>query len=112
MCKNNSFDIAITRSGASSLAELSHLNIPFVAIPFPHATDNHQYLNAKKYHDLNCCWILEEKNFNSGDMAKLINKILINKNDYLKKKSNLKKLKDKNKWENINNEFKKILNDN
>ena len=84
----------------------------FVAIPFPHATDNHQYLNAKKYHDLNCCWILEEKNFNSGDMAKLINKIFINKNDYLKKKSNLKKLKDKNKWENINNEFKKILNDN
>ena len=112
LCENNSFDIAITRSGASSLAELSHLNIPFVAIPFPHATDNHQYLNAKKYHDLNCCWILEEKNFNSGDMAKLINKIFINKNDYLKKKSNLKKLKDKNKWENINNEFKKILNDN
>ena len=61
LCKNYNFDIAITRSGAASLAELSHLNIPFIAIPYPYATDNHQFLNAKRYFDLNCCWILQEK---------------------------------------------------
>ena len=112
LCKNNNFDIAITRSGASSLAELSHMNIPFIAIPFPHATDNHQYLNAKRYSDLNCCWILEEKNFNSGDIFKKIDQILANKNDYLEKKNNLKKLNDNKSWENINEKLNKILNDN
>ena len=112
MCKNSNFDIAITRSGASALAELSHLNIPFIAIPFPHATDNHQFLNAKKYAELNCCWILEEKNFKSGDISKLINQIMFNKKEYLEKKNNLKKLNDNQTWENINTEIKKILNDN
>ena len=68
------------------MAELSYLNIPFISIPFPHATDNHQYLNAKKYYDLNCCWLLEEKNFNSGDIYEIISKIMINNDEYVKKK--------------------------
>jgi len=112
LCKNRSFDIAISRSGASSLAELAHLNVPFIAIPFRYATDNHQFLNAKRYSDLNCCWILEEKNFNSGDIYKIINQIMINKNNYLEKKNNLKKLNEKKTWENINEKIKKYLNDN
>ena len=86
LCKKNKFDIAISRSGASSLAELAHLNIPFISVPFPHATDNHQFLNAKRYYELNCCWILEEKNFNSGDIYEIINQIMVNKNEYFKKK--------------------------
>ena len=112
LCKNRNFDIAITRSGASSLAELSHLNIPFIAIPFPHATDNHQFLNAKRYYDLNCCWILEEKNINSGDISKMINQIIVNRNDYLEKKKNLLKLTRNQSWENINIQLKKTINEN
>ena len=109
LCKNHNFDIAISRAGASTLAELAHLNIPFVAIPFPHATDDHQFLNAKRYHKLNCCWILEEKNFNSGDIFKIINEIVINKNDYLEKKNNLKKINENKNWENINKLIKNIF---
>ncbi len=112
LCKDHDFDIAISRSGASSLAELAHLNIPFIAIPFPFATDNHQFLNSKRYYDLNCCWILEEKNFNSDDIYKLINQIMINKNEYLEKKINLKKLNENATWENVNNKLIKNINDN
>ncbi len=112
LCKNHNFDIAISRSGASSLAELAHLNIPFIAIPFPYATDNHQFLNAKKYSDLNCCWILEEKNFNSGDIYKIINQIMVNKNEYNEKKNNLIKLNENKTWEDINQKIIKIFNDN
>ena len=111
-CKNHKFDLAISRSGASSLAELSHLGVPFIAIPFAYATDNHQFLNAKKYSDLNCCWILEEKNFNSGDIYKLICEIIVNKNNYIEKKNNLKKLNENKSWENINKIIKKYLNEN
>ena len=41
------YDLAITRSGASAMSELGYLNIPFVAIPFPYAKDNHQYYNTE-----------------------------------------------------------------
>ena len=33
----NNSDICITRAGASTLAELSLLNIPFIAVPLPHS---------------------------------------------------------------------------
>jgi len=112
LCKKNRFDIAISRSGASSLAELAQLNIPFIAIPFPYATDNHQFLNAKRYHDRNCCWILEEKNFNSGDIYKIINQIMVNKNEYFEKKNNLMKFNQNETWENFNRKIIKYLNDN
>ena len=112
LCKNQNFDIVISRSGASSLAEIAHLNIPFIAIPFPHATDNHQFLNAKRYLDLNCCWILEEKNFNPGDILKILKHIMLNKTQYFEKKKNLEKLTKNNTWNNINNIIKKIINEN
>ena len=37
---------AISRAGASSLAELAAMRVPAVLVPFPAATDNHQYYNA------------------------------------------------------------------
>ena len=112
LCKKNNFDIAITRSGASSLAELAYLNIPFIAIPFPHATDNHQYLNAKRYYNKNCCWILEEKNSNSGDIYEIINQIMVNKNDYIAKKKILMKFNENKTWEKINRTIIDFINEN
>src|SRR5207302_5606157 len=40
-------DLAISRSGAASLAELSHFGLPSLLIPYPHAAENHQALNAE-----------------------------------------------------------------
>ena len=42
-------DLAITRSGASSLAELTNVRIPFIAIPLPTSADNHQFMNANYF---------------------------------------------------------------
>lgn len=39
-------DLALSRSGAASLSELSHFGIPSLLIPYPHAAENHQVLNA------------------------------------------------------------------
>ena len=56
-------DLCITRAGASSLAELSVLSIPFIAVPLPSARDDHQSANANFYKDKDCCWILEQSVF-------------------------------------------------
>ena len=47
-------DLCITRAGASTLAELSVLNIPFIAVPLPTSKDNHQLENALFYKNKDC----------------------------------------------------------
>jgi len=40
-------DFVVCRSGASTLAELSYYGKPSILIPYPFASDNHQFHNAK-----------------------------------------------------------------
>jgi UDP-N-acetylglucosamine--N-acetylmuramyl-(pentapeptide) pyrophosphoryl-undecaprenol N-acetylglucosamine transferase len=44
-------DVLIARAGASTVAELRIVRKPCFLIPFPQATDNHQWWNALKYRD-------------------------------------------------------------
>ena len=39
-------DAVISRAGASSLAEIAAMRVPALLVPFPAATDNHQFFNA------------------------------------------------------------------
>jgi UDP-N-acetylglucosamine--N-acetylmuramyl-(pentapeptide) pyrophosphoryl-undecaprenol N-acetylglucosamine transferase len=51
----------ISRAGASSLAELSAVRLPAVLIPYPAATDNHQFHNAKAFAQTGAAHLLEQK---------------------------------------------------
>ena len=104
-------DLCITRAGASTLAELSILNKPFIAVPLPTSKDNHQLENAIFYEEKNCCWVIEQK-FLEEKIDDLLNDILENKTNYLNKKENLKKLNYQNSWINVNQKILKILNEN
>jgi UDP-N-acetylglucosamine--N-acetylmuramyl-(pentapeptide) pyrophosphoryl-undecaprenol N-acetylglucosamine transferase len=42
-------DLAISRSGASSLAEIAHYGLPSILIPYPHAAEDHQTRNAEVF---------------------------------------------------------------
>ncbi len=41
-------DLAVSRSGAGSIAELIKCRVPSILIPYPYAADNHQYFNAQQ----------------------------------------------------------------
>lgn len=47
-------DAIVSRAGATSLAEISARAIPAVLVPFPHATADHQTMNARSYVDAGC----------------------------------------------------------
>ncbi len=64
--------LAITRSGASSLAELANLRIPFIAIPLPSSTDNHQFHNANYFENKGYGFLL-----NQSSVSDKLLKILI-----------------------------------
>jgi len=105
-------DLCITRAGASSLAELSFLNIPFIAIPLPSSKDNHQYENAKYYKDKDCCWMIDQNNFNKQKLEELLINISSKKGEYLIKKNNLEKLNYLNTWNNVNENLLNIIDEN
>ena len=104
-------DLCITRSGASTLAELSLMNTPFIAVPLPTSKDNHQLENANFYKKNECCWVIEQNYFEER-IEGLLNHILNNKTDYLNKKENLKKLNYQNTWINVNQKILRIINEN
>ena len=112
LVKAVNYDLAITRSGASTISELSYLNIPFIAIPFPYAKDNHQYYNAELYEKNKCCWLIEQKETNEINFLNLVNKIFEDKNEYFKKKNNLLQFTKDNTWEKNKLKLTELLNAN
>lgn len=60
-------DLAVCRSGASTLAELLACRVPAVLVPFPYAAADHQYYNAKIFEDAGCAIIVrEDKNLQAN----------------------------------------------
>lgn len=54
-------DIVISRAGALAGYELLALKKRVIFIPFPYATDNHQYYNARVFSEIGAGIVLEEK---------------------------------------------------
>ena len=104
-----SSNLAITRCGASTTAELAHTLTPFIAVPLPNSVDNHQYLNAKYYANKGCCLLLEQDNFDTENLFNLIMETIKNKNKLENIRNNMKNNYNKNVYSNIENEIKEFI---
>ena len=104
-----SSNLAITRCGASTTAELAHTLTPFIAVPLPDSIDNHQYLNAKYYENKGCCWILEQDVFNIQNLFNLIEEIIKNKKKLENIRENMKKNDNNNVYENVENQISEFI---
>ena len=112
LIKAANYDLAISRSGASTISELGFLNIPFVAIPFPYAKDNHQFYNAQFYEKNKCCWLITQKNINENNFIDLMTKIIEDPNEYIYKKKKLIELTKENTWEKNKRKLIDLVNEN
>ena len=68
--------VAISRAGASSLAELAAMRVPAILVPYPSATDNHQYFNARALVDVGAAALLEQKSATAERLASLVSHLL------------------------------------
>lgn len=66
-------DFAVSRSGASSLWELCALGIPTLFIPYPHASLNHQYYNAKFLLESNLCLLRLQNQLDKKVLEEIFN---------------------------------------
>jgi len=85
-------DLMVTRAGASTMSEITALELPAIFVPSPYVANNHQYKNAKDLVDNNAGIMLEEKDLNEENLIKLIDETINNKEKIEEIKSNLRKI--------------------
>jgi UDP-N-acetylglucosamine--N-acetylmuramyl-(pentapeptide) pyrophosphoryl-undecaprenol N-acetylglucosamine transferase len=64
--------IAVSRAGASSLAEIAAVRLPSLLVPYPAAADNHQFFNAQAFESSGAARMLEQKHANPDKVAALL----------------------------------------
>ncbi len=69
-------DLAVTRSGATTLAEITALGIPALLVPSPNVVNNHQYYNARLLSDAKAAVLIEEKDFDYKRLQQEINSLI------------------------------------
>ena len=104
-------DCLVSRAGASTLAEISALNVPSILIPSPYVTENHQYKNAMDLVNSNAALILEEKDLEGDALLRMVEKVLNDKVYTNSIKRNLKSFEVKNSASLIYDEVVKLVGD-
>jgi UDP-N-acetylglucosamine--N-acetylmuramyl-(pentapeptide) pyrophosphoryl-undecaprenol N-acetylglucosamine transferase len=68
--------LVIVRAGASTLAELRAAGVPGILIPYPYATDDHQFYNAQEITKQGGGWLLTHQHFTSQTLAALVQDLM------------------------------------
>ncbi len=69
-------DLVISRSGATTIAELTRCGLPSILIPYPYATTAHQQQNAQVLLEAGACCLIADKDLNGRRLAAVIMKLL------------------------------------
>lgn len=76
-------DLVISRAGAMTISELLITHTPSILLPLPWATDDHQTSNAKYLESLGAARVLESDNKNISELASLLTRLSVNKEERL-----------------------------
>lgn len=77
-------DFAVSRAGGGALSELSFFNIPALLIPFPFASENHQWYNASLAANEGGCWMTEESELQEKVFQKRLMTLLLSSSELMK----------------------------
>jgi len=62
-------DLVISRAGAMTVTELSAVGVASILVPFPHAVDDHQTLNARYLSDANAAILMPQDSLDADSLA-------------------------------------------
>jgi UDP-N-acetylglucosamine--N-acetylmuramyl-(pentapeptide) pyrophosphoryl-undecaprenol N-acetylglucosamine transferase len=69
-------DLALARSGASSMSELAYFGLPSILVPYPHAADDHQTRNAEIFDKVGAAELIFESGLTPQILAHTVASIL------------------------------------
>ena len=68
--------LVVSRSGASTIAELSAIGRPAILIPYPFATDDHQTANAAVMADAGAAVVAQQRDLSAEKLAAILEDLL------------------------------------
>ncbi|MCB5224363.1 MAG: undecaprenyldiphospho-muramoylpentapeptide beta-N-acetylglucosaminyltransferase [Candidatus Cloacimonadaceae bacterium] len=81
--------VAITRAGALTIAELTQNQLPAILIPLPSAAENHQHHNALDQQARGVALLLPQKDLNAQILSKAVERVYRERHTYLENLSKL-----------------------
>ncbi|MFN8548439.1 MAG: undecaprenyldiphospho-muramoylpentapeptide beta-N-acetylglucosaminyltransferase [Candidatus Eisenbacteria bacterium] len=69
-------DLVVCRAGAMTLSELCACGLPSILIPYPHATANHQWINAEQLAEGGAAVLLADRNLSGAVLHEKIEECL------------------------------------
>jgi len=70
-------DLAVMRSGASSLSEISYLGLASILVPYPYAADDHQTKNAEVFEEADAALLRQERDLDAGMLVADLSSVLL-----------------------------------
>jgi len=70
--------VAVSRSGAASLAEMAAMRIPAILVPLPGAADDHQHHNAANFERTGAAMMLDQRTATASDLVRTAGTLLNN----------------------------------
>lgn len=68
-------DLIISRAGAMTITELTEIGRPSILIPYPAATENHQYYNALSLVNANAAILIEDKDLTKARLVDEVSRL-------------------------------------
>lgn len=69
-------DLVVTRSGATTISEITALGIPSILIPSPYVTANHQMINAQSLVDHHAAVLIKESELSAERLIDTVNELI------------------------------------
>lgn len=70
-------DLALSRAGGTTLAELTAAGVPSILVPYPHHRDRHQFRNAEVLAQAGAAVIVPEERVTAGVLRRLFDEVLL-----------------------------------
>lgn len=68
--------LVVSRSGASTVAELTAIGRPAILVPYLHAVDDHQTANARAVEKAGGAWVMPQASFAAAALAAMIEQLM------------------------------------
>lgn len=89
-------DLIISRAGAMTITELTEIGRPSILVPFPKATENHQYYNALTLVNENAAVLIEDKDLTKESLVEEVSRLYNDKDRLAEMEANAAKMKRSN----------------
>jgi len=103
--------LVISRSGASTVAELASVGCPAILVPYAASLEGDQWYNAQHFAQSGCAWIFREQEFTPESLSKLLISLMKNPQTLSKAAQEMHKYAQPDAGRNLANTVAQVIGD-